>query len=58
MLVFGPSGVDCGWLRPDSGPWSCVVRRVQRSVLVSPSPFVLLSGGTGADPGVSGGALV
>ena len=38
--MFGPSGVDGGWLRSDSGPWSCVVRRVRRSVLVPPSPLV------------------
>ena len=45
--MFGPSGVDCGWLWSDSGPWSCVVRRVRRSVLLSPSPLVLRNGDTG-----------
>ena len=45
--MLGPSGVDCGWLWSASGPWSCVVRRVRRSVLVSPSPLVLRNGGTG-----------
>ena len=47
--MFGPSGVDCGWLWSDSGPWSCVVRRVRRSVLVSPSPLVLRNGGAGCE---------
>ena len=52
--MFGPSGVDGGWLRSDYGPWSCAVRRVQRSVLVSPSPLVLRSGGTGYGSGCFG----
>ena len=38
--MSGPSGVDGGRLWPDYGPWSCVVRRVRPSVLVSPSPLV------------------
>ena len=45
--MFGPSGAGCGGLWSGSGPWSCVVRRVRRSVLVSPSPLVLRNGGTG-----------
>ena len=45
--MFGPSGVDGGWLWSDSVPWSCVVRRVRRSVLVSPSPLILRNRGTG-----------
>ena len=45
--MFDPSGVDGGWIRSDSGPWWCTVRRVWRSVLVSPSPHVLRDGGTG-----------
>ena len=47
VLVSGPSGVDGGRLWSDCGPWLCVVRRVRRSVLVSPSPFVPRNGGTG-----------
>ena len=47
VLVFGPFGVHGGWLWSGSGPWSCVVSRVRRSVLVSPSPVVLRNGGTG-----------
>ena len=35
VLVFGLSGVDGAWIWSDSSPWSCVVRRVWRSVLVS-----------------------
>ena len=31
----------------DSGSWSCAVWRVRRSVLLSPSPFVLRSEGIG-----------
>ena len=42
--VFGPSDVDGEWIWSGSGPWSCAVRRVRRSVLVSPSPLVLCSG--------------
>ena len=49
VLVFGPLGVDDGWLWSDSGPWSCVVRRVRRSVLVSPSPLFLRNGDTGCE---------
>ena len=45
--MFGPSDVDGGWMWLDSGPWSCAVRRVRCSVIVSPSPFALRSGGTG-----------
>ena len=44
--MSGPSGVD-GWLRSHSGLWSCVIRRVRRYVLVSPSPLALRNGGTG-----------
>ena len=53
MLVFGPSSLGGEWLWYDSGPWSCVVRRVRRvrrSVLVSPLPLVLRNGGTGCGP--------
>ena len=45
--MSGPSGVDGGGLWSDCGPWSCVVRRVRRSVLVSPSPLVPRNGSTG-----------
>ena len=45
--MSGPSGVDGGWLWSDCGPWSCVVRRIRRSVLESPSPLALRNGGTG-----------
>ena len=44
--MFGPSGVDDEWPWSDSGPWSCAVRRVRRSVLVSPLPLVHRNGGT------------
>ena len=49
VLVSGPSGVDGGRLWPDCGPWSCVARRVRRSVLVSPSPLVRRNGGNGCE---------
>ena len=42
-----PVGVGGGCLWSDCGPWSCVIRRVRLSVLVSPSPLVLRNGGTG-----------
>ena len=45
--MSGPSGVDGGRLWSDYDPWSCVVRRVRRSVLVSPSPLVPRNRGTG-----------
>ena len=45
--MSGPFGVDDGRLWSDYGPWSCVVRRVRRSVLVSPSPLVPRNRGTG-----------
>ena len=45
--MSGPSGVDGGRLWSDYGPWSCVIRRVRRSVLVSPSPLVPRNRGTG-----------
>ena len=45
--MSGPSGVDGGRLWSDYGPWSCVVRRVRRSVPVSPSPLVPRNRGTG-----------
>ena len=45
--MSGPSGVDAGRLWYDCGPWSCVVRRVRRSVLVPHSPLVPRNGGTG-----------
>ena len=45
--MSGPAGVGGGCLWSDYGPWSCVVRRVRLSVLVSPSPVVLRNGGTG-----------
>ena len=45
--MSGPSGVDGGRLWSGYGPWSCVVRRVRRSVLVSPSPLVPRNRGTG-----------
>ena len=45
--MSGPAGVGGGCLWSDCGPWSCVVRRVRLSVLVSPSPLVLRNGGTG-----------
>ena len=45
--MSGPPSVDGGRLWSDCGPWSCVVRRVRRSVLVSPSPLVPRNGGTG-----------
>ena len=45
--MSGPSGVDGGRLWSDYGPWSCVVRRIRRSVLVSPSPLVPRNRGTG-----------
>ena len=48
--MSGPSGVDGGRLWSDYGPWSCVVRRVRRSVLVSPSPVARRNRGTGCGP--------
>ena len=45
--MSGPSDVDRGRLWSDYGPCSCVVRRVRRSVLVSPSPLVPRNRGTG-----------
>ena len=45
--MFDPSGVNSEGMWSDSGPWSCAVRRVRRSVLVSPSHLVLRSRGTG-----------
>ena len=45
--MSGPSGVDGGRLWSDYGPRSCGVRRVRRSVLVSPSPLVPRNRGTG-----------
>ena len=45
--MSGPSCVDGGRLWSDYGLWSCVVRRVRRSVLVSPSPLVPRNRGTG-----------
>ena len=45
--MSGPSGGDGGRLSSDCGPWSCVVCRVRRSVLVSPSPFVPRNGSIG-----------
>ena len=56
--MSGPSGVDGGRLWSGYGPWSCVVRRVRRSVLVSPSPLVPRNRGTGCGSRLSGGALV
>ena len=56
--MSGPSGVGGGRLWSGYGPWSCVVRRVRRSVLVSPSLLSLVIEVLGVDPGVSGGALV
>ena len=47
VLVSGPSDVDGGRLWSDIGPWSCVVRRVRRSVLVSPLPLAHRNGGIG-----------
>ena len=44
--MSGPSGVDGGRLWSGCCPWSCVVRRVRRSVL-SPLPLVSRNGGTG-----------
>ena len=45
--MSGPSGFDGGRLWSDYGLWSYVVRRVWRSVLVSPSPLVPRNRGTG-----------
>ena len=45
--MSGPSGVDSGRLWSDYGPWSCVVGRVRRSVLVSLWPLVPRNRGTG-----------
>ena len=45
--MSGPSGVDGGRLWSNYGSWSCVVRRVRRSVLVSPSPLVPRNRSTG-----------
>ena len=58
--MSGPSGVDGGRLWSGCGPWPCVVRHVRRSVLLQYrlrllSLVVVV---LGADPGVSGGALV
>ena len=39
--------MDGGRLWSDCGPWSGVVRRVRRSVLVSPSPLLPRNGGIG-----------